>query len=58
MAWQVSYSCLFLIKSRNREAGEARNEQASVKDEMEIERRENQETDMINSKIEQLPAKI
>lgn len=54
MAWQVPCSCLFLIKSRDREAGEARNGQASVKDEMEIEHRENQETDMINSKIEQL----
>lgn len=43
MAWQVSYSCVSLIKSSDYEAGKARNERVSVKDEIEIECRENQE---------------
>lgn len=48
MARQVSYSCLSLIKSRDCEAGEGRNRRAFVKDEVEIECQENQETDTIN----------
>jgi hypothetical protein len=56
MAWQVSYSCVSLIKSRDCE-GRWSEERAGrpLKDEMEIECRENRETNMINSKIEQLP---